>query len=142
MSISRTTIFVGFSTGIKILSGLVINKYISIISGPAGLVVVGQLQNFLSIINMIGTGGVQNGVTALIAKEPENRDKVLKVVQSAFFVSVFFSFLILSICTIFPNVISASIFKNDNHNALIRLAGVSVFFFVFNNFSLAIINGF
>jgi len=50
MTLGKTSFFVAISTGIKIITLFIISKMIAIYVGPAGLAIIGQLQNFVSIV--------------------------------------------------------------------------------------------
>lgn len=66
----------GISTGVKMLTGLISIKVVSTIIGPAGIAVVGQFLNGISMVSMVATGGIGQGVTKFIAQyydEPENK---------------------------------------------------------------------
>ncbi len=142
MNISKTTIFVGFSTGIKLLSGLIISKFVSMSFGPSGLVLIGQLQNFTSVINTIATGGIQQGVTALIAKKDKDEKYIAQIVGTTFLISSFFCVATFITCFLFKSQLSWLIFDHDRYADLIVIASVCILFFAFNNFCFSIINGF
>ena len=142
MNISKTTIYVGISTGVKILSGVIINKYISVVAGPSGMALIGQLQNFLSIINTIATGGIQKGITTQVSKHREDDDRIRKTINTSFSIGLIFSGLIIIIASVFSSQISELIFYETKSQYLILISSFSVVFFVFNTFVFSTINGF
>ena len=68
MTLIKTSVLTAISTIIKLIAGFVINKVIAIYVGPSGLAVVGQLQNFMSIITTISNGAITNGIVKYTAE--------------------------------------------------------------------------
>jgi hypothetical protein len=61
---------VGFASGIlslvRMIGGLLVTKFVAVHAGPSGLVIVGQLQNFLSIANGLVSAPAGNGLVRLL----------------------------------------------------------------------------
>ena len=51
------------STFIRMLTGFVSVKVVAVLIGPVGIALLGQLNNFSSILLSISTGGITNGMT-------------------------------------------------------------------------------
>lgn len=69
------TFFSGMLTLTRMMSGFVIAKVISVYTGPTGLALLSQLQNFNSIATGLLTSSVNQGVVRYTA---ENKIEVLK----------------------------------------------------------------
>lgn len=79
LGLFRTSILSALATGARLVSGFVVNKFLAVYLGAAGIAVVGQLLNFLTIATTIGSGAIQNGVvkyTAEYAEDAENSDRL------------------------------------------------------------------
>ncbi|TOJ53132.1 hypothetical protein CGI36_25090, partial [Vibrio parahaemolyticus] len=61
MNLLKTSMLSFLATGIKMLSGLVINKAVSVLIGPSGLALIGQLQNSQGLIRAFAQGGINSG---------------------------------------------------------------------------------
>jgi polysaccharide transporter, PST family len=68
LTLIKTSILTAISTIAKVISGFVINKVIALYVGPSGLAVVGQLQNFMSIITTFSNGAITNGIVKYTAE--------------------------------------------------------------------------
>ncbi|MCV5857016.1 O-antigen flippase, partial [Escherichia coli] len=62
MTLVKTSLLSLIATFFKMLSGLVINKVVSVYIGPAGLAVIGQFQNFSQLVQIAAQGAINNGV--------------------------------------------------------------------------------
>lgn len=56
------------ATLVKMLTGFISVKIVAVLIGPAGIALLGQLNNFSSIFLTISTGGISSGVTKYIAE--------------------------------------------------------------------------
>ena len=56
------------STLVKMCTGLVSVKIVASIIGPAGVALVGQLNNFSTIALSLATGGINSGIPKYIAE--------------------------------------------------------------------------
>jgi PST family polysaccharide transporter len=138
MNLKNTTIFNGIAVTLKIVVGLLINKTIALLGGPSGFVVAGQLQNFLTILTAIGTGGILRGVTKYSADKDFDEGNVLKTsIILGFGLSIIISIMLI----IFSCEISNYIFGSDSEKYLINITSVSIIFISLNSILLAYING-
>ena len=138
MNLKNTSIFNGFAVTLKIAVGLLINKTIALLGGPSGFVIAGQLQNFLSIITAIGTGGILRGVTKYSADLDYDEGNVLKTaIILGFGLSISISIMLI----IFSSDISNYIFGSDDEKYLVNITSVSIIFISLNAILLAYLNG-
>ncbi|CAA6814520.1 MAG: Multi antimicrobial extrusion protein MatE [uncultured Campylobacterales bacterium] len=77
MNFIKSSLFSSLTIFIKILSGIIINKVVSVLFGPSGSAVLGQFETFVTIINKLSNLGFDNGIVTLCAKY--NKYKVLLV---------------------------------------------------------------
>lgn len=75
MNLIKTSLLSFIATAVKLLSGLIINKAVSIFIGPSGLAVIGQFQNAQGIVRTLAQGGINSGVTKYTAEFHENGEK-------------------------------------------------------------------
>ena len=83
--------FTAISTIVKMLTGLISVKFVALIIGPTGIALLGQLNNFSSIIMTVACGGINNGVTKYLAESENDVDVVSNLLSTALKITVFCS---------------------------------------------------
>ncbi len=142
MKLIKTGFFTGISTLIKIIGGFVINKLIAVYVGPAGLAVIGQFQNFVSIIMTFANGAVNTGTTKSIAEYYDNHEKRTNILSTSFLISLSCSLLFSALLIFFRNKIALCFLKNIQYSSIIFIFGFTLAFFALNTFFLSVLNGF
>ena len=64
------------ATLVKMLTGLISVKVVAALIGPAGVALLGQLNNFNSILLGAANGGINNGITKYVAEHKEDDGKI------------------------------------------------------------------
>lgn len=141
MNLVKTSMLTFIATVIKVLSGLVINKAISIFIGPSGLALIGQFQNSIGIIQSIARGGINSGVTKYTAEYAEDFSKTEHLWSSALRLTLIFSFLTSTFIILFNDYLSKIILKSDSHGYIFIVFGFTLILFSINQLLLSIING-
>lgn len=141
MDIYKTSFFSGIATIIKILSTLVINKFVAIYVGPGGLGIIGQFQNFSQIVMSISKAGINNGVTKYIASSDDDCRKS-DIIVTSFVITCFCSFFCSAVLLILNDEISNLIFGSYEYGDVITVLGVTLVFFSLNQLMLSILNGY
>lgn len=141
MNLVKTSFLSGIAAFVKIISVLVINKMLSVITGPGGLAIFAQFQNAQSIIATISQGGINSGVTKYTAEYYDRSDKKKMLWSASLLVTVIFTIL-ASITTFFlSDLLSTYIFDNDSYSFAFKLLSVSLIFYSINQLLLSILNG-
>lgn len=141
MTLIKTSILSLIATFFKMLSGLVINKAVSVYIGPSGLALIGQFQNFLQIALITAQGAINSGVVKYTAEFSDNKKKLHSLLSTALKISLTTSLLSSIILIIFSNYFSIIVFNSRDYQNLFILFGVTITFFVINGLILSIING-
>ncbi len=133
----------GISILIKIAIGFITSKFIALFIGPSGMALVGNLRNFLTTIESVGTLGFQNGIVKYIA-ECNQDDVKLKQTISTIFISVLISCMILGIGVfVFSDQLNVAIFGlNYNFSFIFKVLALAMPFYVGTIVLIAVINGF
>ena len=140
MNLVKTSFLSGIAAFVKIISVLVINKMLSVITGPGGLAIFAQFQNAQSIIATISQGGINSGVTKYTAEYYDRSDKKKMLWSASLLVTVIFTIL-ASITTFFlSDLLSTYIFDNDSYSFAFKLLSVSLIFYSINQLLLSILN--
>lgn len=68
MTLVRSSLLNGIAVLIKLATGLIVNKVLAVLIGPAGYAVIGQFNSVVGIVMAFATGGVTNGVVKYTAE--------------------------------------------------------------------------
>ncbi|QLQ97466.1 O-antigen translocase [Providencia alcalifaciens] len=141
MNLLKTSILSFISVLVKMLALLGINKIIAIYAGPTGYASFGQFQNLMQMFNLIGSGGINNGVIKLTAEHNGKSEIQYQVWKTAFILSL--------VCTLFTSIVIISLrdflslyfFSTNSFEIIFVILSFSLFFLILNNFLLSILNG-
>ncbi|MFS0821574.1 O-antigen translocase [Bacillus sp. 1P02SD] len=141
MNFLKTSILTGISTIIKILSGLVINKVISVYIGPAGIALIGQFQSVLNIVTTLGNGAINSGVTKYVAEYNEDKAKRDEVISAGLIITITFSVIIGAIIFLFSRFFSIEFLQSENYHLIFKTLGITLILTSLNTFLLSLLNG-
>jgi PST family polysaccharide transporter len=132
----------GISTIIRMLAGLVSTKVVASVVGPVGIALLGQLNNFTTIILSLANGGITTGITKYISEHSEKEEKTRSYIGTAFRITFIFS-LVTGLAMIFgAGYFSKLILKDDAYKTVFYIFGITIIFYALNAMLLAILNGF
>jgi PST family polysaccharide transporter len=129
------------STIIKIAAGMVSTKVVAAVIGPPGVALVGQLNNFSTIVLNIATGGIANGVTKYVAEQSGEDEKINKFIHTALWLTIILSVFCGLVMIFGANWFSIFILKSSKYSIVFLLFGFTVIFYSLNTLLLAIVNG-
>jgi PST family polysaccharide transporter len=141
MNLLKTSILSGIATLVRILCGVIITKVIAVFAGPAGLALIGQLQNVISIIMLITGDFLKTAITKYTAEYQENKNEKYKIWSSALKIIFFLNIAIFFIFYSLTEQISNFFLNSTEYVFVFRVFAISLPFFVLNSFLLAILNG-
>jgi PST family polysaccharide transporter len=137
----KVTILSSISSGLKILISFVVSKFLAIYSGPTGFAMIGQMNNFLSILYAIGSAGVNTGLTKYVS-EYEGDDQIRnRFISSTIYLMLVFTSISGFFLIVFSSQISNYLFKTPNYSTYIVFVGVAMFFYNTGQIFLSVING-
>jgi polysaccharide transporter, PST family len=141
MSLVKTTVLNGVAVGVRMITGLIVNKILAIFVGPAGYAIVGQFQNFVQIISTAGTGAIQTGVTKYTAEYGSSPERLRKLWQtSGGLIALLSTVAAIGIVLASVNLAEGLLRDRSFYDVFLWLAGGLVFF-GFNTMLIAILNG-
>lgn len=141
MDLLKTSALNAIAVAIRIATGLVLNKIISIFVGPSGYALIGQFQNIVNIGTAVASGGIYAGVTKYTAEYFDQEDKRRALWRTAFIIS--------SACTL-PVALGiiafrgwlATLFLHDaQYSTVLVWFSLTLIFVVWNGLLLAVLNG-
>jgi len=107
---------------------LLANKVFAYFLGPAGLAVIGQIQNILQITGAIGQGGINTGVIKLVATEKHSEFTLSKIYKNSVYVTLIFSVFTSILIYFYSNKIIWHLAIEQKYEIFIRLAPIYVIF--------------
>jgi len=130
------------ATVIRMITGMASIKIIATIIGPPGIALLGQLNNFTTILLSFSLGGINSGVTKYVSEHRNDEDKLSSYLRTSVWIT-----LVLSIATsvtllIFANRFSTLILKSTEYASVFYIFGATLILYAFNTLLLSIINGF
>ena len=140
MTLIKTSVLTGISTVIKLVSAFVINKVIALYIGPSGLAIVGQLQNFTSIITTFSNGAISSGIVKYTAEYQDIEEKK-KIFSSSIVISLICSLIISIFLFTFSGYLSELILKDIQYSSVFIIFGATIFLFALNMVLISILNG-
>ncbi|MDD9338972.1 MAG: polysaccharide biosynthesis C-terminal domain-containing protein [Providencia heimbachae] len=141
MTLIKTSLLSLIATFFKMLSGLVINKAISVYIGPAGLAVIGQFQNLSQLVLIAAQGAINSGVVKYTAEYGKDNPKLPNLFSTALRISLLASLVVGLTLIAFSSFFSTTILNNIDYSFIFIIFGFAVILFVLNGLLLSIING-
>lgn len=141
MTLVKTSLLSLIATFFKMLSGLVINKAVSVYIGPAGLAVIGQFQNFSQLVLIAAQGAINNGVVKYTAEYGRESEKIPLLFSTSIRISFTTSIIVGCILTISSSFLSLKILDDIQYQFIFIIFGFTIILFVLNGLLLSIING-
>lgn len=130
------------STLVKMCTGLISVKVVASIIGPAGVALVGQLNNFATIMMSFASGGINNGITKYVAEYKEDNSYIAKLLSNALKITALCSLLCSLFLIILHRQLSEMIMLTPEYGYIFIVFGFTIFMYAINNMLISIINGF
>ncbi len=130
------------STLVRMCTSLVSVKVVASIIGPAGVALVGQLNNFSTIALSLATGGINSGVTKYVAEYKEDNSVVKQYIATAFKIVVGCSLLIGLILLLGCRFLSKLVMLTPEYWYVFAIFGFTIIFYGINNLIVSIVNGY
>ncbi len=123
------------------MTSFLTSKAIALFIGASGMALVGNLRNFLSSLEALGTLGIQNGIIKRVAENYSDKKKLSRLF-SVHFLGILILSVILGIgIVIFSEFISNKIFDQGNYSTVLRAIGILFPFQALNVYCIAFLNG-
>ena len=142
LDIVKVFSFTAMSTLVRMLTGLISVKVVASIIGPAGVALVGQLNNFATIALSLSTGGINNGITKYIAEYREDEGKVKDCLSTALRITVCCSLIVGVGLILFHSFLSEYVMLSPEYGYVFVIFGFTILLYALNMGLTSIINGF
>lgn len=141
MTLIKTSILSAISTIIKVIAGFVSIKIVAVYVGPSGLALMGQMQNFISMMSSVSSAGVNSGVVKYTAEHYEDEEAKQKIWSSALKISLVL-IVPMAVAIIFlADFISLKLLNTTKYSSIFIIFAITVVFFVLNGLLTSILNG-
>ena len=139
----KVTSLSSFSILVRLITGFLSSKVIAYFVGPSGMALMGNLRSFTSLLESVGTLGIQNGVLQNVAKNHQDRTKLNHFVSLIFWTLLFFSLLISTVLIFGNSYFGKMIFnRQSEYNFILNFVAFFLPFQVFHLFFITVLNGF
>ena len=119
--------FTSVATLVKMATGLVSVKVVASIIGPAGVALVGQLNNFATIVMQLACGGINSGITKYVSENKEDKGKLRSLLSTAFRITLVCSFAVGLLMIVFHRKLSRLIMLSDGYGYVFVVFGFKEF---------------
>lgn len=140
--IVRVFTITAMSTLVKMLTGLISVKIVATIIGPTGVALLGQLNNFTTIIMALSCGGINNGITKYIAESRDNIDEVKSFLSTGLRIIVSCSLLVGVLLILLHSFLSNYVMLSPDYGYVFIILGFTVLLYALNMMITSIINGY
>ena len=126
---------------VKMASIFGINKILAIYVGTSGYALIGQFQNIIQVITMIGGSAINTGVTKYTAEYDGDTKKLATLWSTSSLISVISATLTAISCLIFRDELSILVLNDESYSDIFIWISFGIIFIILNGLLLAIING-
>lgn len=130
------------STLVRMLTSFISVKVVATIIGPVGIALVGQLNNFASIVMSISSGGINNGITKYISEYKNDEARKKTHLSTALRITVICSLCVGILMILFNRILSSWILKTEEYWYVFLIFGFTVLLYAINGMLNSIVNGF
>lgn len=141
MTLFKTSAWNAIAVVLRVLTALGLNKILALYVGPSGYAVIGQFQNFISMLTTFASGAINTGVTKYTAEYHADEAQQHRLWRTAGTIAacgcVVASFLIITL----RHRLAFWLLNDDTFSSIFLWLGLSLGLYVLNALLLAILNG-
>lgn len=127
-------------SGFKLLSSFLIGKLLAVYYGPSGMVLIGQVNNLLTIGGNLTTLGTRFGMVKLSANASNESKRNIAFQSSLIFITLVY-FIVAVIAFAFHNRLTIYTFNNDHYSLVITVLIICLPIANFFTLSNSFLNG-
>jgi len=130
------------ATVIRMLTGFVSVKVVAAVIGPAGVALLGQLNNFAQILLSFSNGGINAGVTKYTSEYSDSEKDYILYLGTGFWITVILSILTSLVLLLGAGYFSETVLHDIHYRSVFYIFGGTILFYALNALLTAVINGF
>lgn len=132
----------GISTLIRVITAFVSVKIVAKHLEPAGMALLGQLNNFSLIVLSISSGGINNGITKYVAQYADSPSRYRVLLSTAFRITATVSLFSGLVMILGAGYWARIILKDVNYISVFYIFGTTIILYTLNALLVSAINGF
>ena len=132
----------GIATLIRMLTGFISIKVVASIIGPTGIALLGQLNNFATILLTIANGGITAGVTKYVSENNEAPEKQEAFLSAGFRITLVLSIVLSIFLFVSSGYLSVSILHNPDFRLVFWFFGATILIQALCTYLVSVVNGF
>lgn len=141
MTLLKTSALNGIAVGVRMLTALGLNKVLAYSVGPSGYAVIGQFQNFVSMLTTFASGAINTGVTKYTAEYSDDEARQRMVWRTAGTIAAWCTALSSVVILIFHRQLALLLLDDARFGGVFIWLGVTLVLLALNSLLLAILNG-
>jgi PST family polysaccharide transporter len=141
LKLIKTSIFSAIITFIRIASSFVASKVVALFTGPAGIALIGQFSNFITIALTFANGAINTGVIKYTAEFEGDEPRLKKLFSTSLKISIFSSGVFGLILLCIATYISQWLFHSPLYINPLRVLGGTIILYALNTLLISILNG-
>jgi len=141
VNLIKTSLLNSIAVGVRVLTSLGLNKLLAVYVGPSGYAVIGQFQNFVTMLTALASGAVNTGVVKYTSEFFDDEERQIAVWKTAGSLALIGSIALGLLIALLHNPLADWILKDKTNASVFIFLGVGLVFFTFNSLLLAILNG-
>ena len=130
------------ATIIRMLTGLVSVKVVASIIGPSGIALLGQLNNFSTILLGISNGGINAGMTKYLSEHSDNEEEYIPFLGTGLWITLVLTMVISLMLVFGAGYFSETILMDTKYMAVFYIFGATLFFYSLSTLLISVLNGF
>ena len=128
---------------LRIVTGILVSKFIAVYIGPQGMALIGNLRNFMSALQSLSISGLYKGVVKFVSKVKDDVAELTKTLSTVFYLGFFSSVFLALLCYYNAESINDFIFSSSyRYTYIIKTLAIVLPFYALNMFAFSIMNGF
>jgi len=141
LKLVKTTFFTSIITFVRIGSGFVSSKIVAMLTGPAGVAIIGAFSNFISIVLIFANGAINTGVVKYTAEYNGDDIQLKSLFSTSLKISIYCSVVIGLLLIVLAPYWSAWLLTNSLYTNVIRVLGITIVLYSLNTLLISILNG-
>jgi O-antigen/teichoic acid export membrane protein len=138
----KVSVLNGIATVIRMLTGFVSVKVVAALIGPAGVALLGQLNNFSQIVLSISNGGINSGITKYTSEFSDSEKDYVVFLGTGFWITIVLSVITSLVLFIGAGYFSETFLHDIRFKTVFYIFGGTVFLYALNGLLVSVINGF
>ncbi|KIC00164.1 lipopolysaccharide biosynthesis protein [Flavobacterium sp. KMS] len=127
---------------LKICIGLITSKLLAVFIGPSGMALVGNLRNFMTLLESISTLGFQSGIVKYVAENEKNKTELQKIIVTVFISLLVIAVVLSGLLFFLASFWNSRIFGyNYEYSLVFKILALTLPWYAISVFLLAVING-